>query len=294
MPEDVIDVEVVEDHGGTLPVLSRSAAVEMAVTPQRAKELQDAYHDLCRTLLSADDYQQIGDRSFPKKSAWRKLAVAFNVSTELVSKEYVRDERGRVISAEVVMRATAPNGRFMDGIGVCSVTERCCDPITCDRWLKWPDSGKPTGHVHCLPDCNGRHAFSKPDHDVPATAMTRATNRACSDLFGMGEVSAEEMTGEGPRWDPGTPAQQSRVSPKASTRNTQKMGAPASGKMASPAQIRYIAGLFRDANIAPSDEAVEILRWTAGRVNMLHEDNADKTPLLTMQEARLAIEELKS
>jgi hypothetical protein len=35
--------------------------------------------------------------------------------------------------------------------------------------------------------------FSKPEHDIIATAATRAHNRATSDLVGMGEVTSDEM-----------------------------------------------------------------------------------------------------
>lgn len=119
------------------------------------------YQQLCNRLLTDDDIQHIGNKSFRKKSAWRKLAVAFGVSCEVRERIYDRDDDRMILRAEVVVRATAPNGRYMDGLGVCDVSER---------------------------------KFSKPQHDIPATAMTRATNRACADLFGMGEVSAEEVT----------------------------------------------------------------------------------------------------
>lgn len=127
-------------------------------------EVEDAFHDyqaLCARLLDHDDIQHIGGRSFRKKSAWRKLAVAFGVSCEVRERIYDRNDQGQITRAEVIVRATAPNGRYMDGLGVCDLSER---------------------------------KFSKPQHDIPATAMTRATNRACADLFGMGEVSAEEIT----------------------------------------------------------------------------------------------------
>lgn len=153
-------------------------------------QIEQAFRDytsLCERLLVPDDYQQIGQKSFRKKSAWRKLATAFGVSVEMLWKEYERDGR-HIIRAEVMSRAVAPNGRFMDGLGACDYYERCCGP-KCN-----------TSHTHCPMKrgevCDWSH-FSHPQHDIPATAMTRATNRACSDLFGMGEVSAEEVTDQG-------------------------------------------------------------------------------------------------
>ena len=141
------------------------------------------YRDLCTNILDESDYQGIGGKQFPKKSAWRKLAVAFNVSVTLTERRYSRLDNGAITRAEVLVRATAPNGRAMDGLGICSIYERCCSP----RCFK--------AHHHCdhAPELAGAVHFSAAEHDIPATAMTRATNRACSDLFGMGEVSAEEI-----------------------------------------------------------------------------------------------------
>ncbi len=161
---------------------------------------QAEYHQLCGALLDKGDYQRIGSKDFPKKSAWRKLAVAFNVSVALVDRDYERDDNGRIIRAEVIARATAPNGRTMDGLGACDLFEKCCPggaegcPI------------RATKHRHCRPNCPGTVHFSNASHDLPATAATRATNRACADLFGMGEVSAEEIGSGHAQFDDGTDA----------------------------------------------------------------------------------------
>jgi hypothetical protein len=125
--------------------------------------LQKAFHDLCIALLDDDDYQNIRGKRYKKKSAWRKLAAAFNVSDTLLEETTKRNEDGRIVRATISVRATAPNGRSTEGLGVASIYER---------------------------------PFNNPEHDIPATAHTRAKNRAFSDLFGLGEVSAEEMTDE--------------------------------------------------------------------------------------------------
>lgn len=163
--------------------ITRPAAPLSAIT--------QAFHDYEQVrnqiLDPRSDFQSIGRRSHPKKSAWRKLAVAFNVTCELLSREYERDAEGQIIRAEVVVRATAPGGRFMDGLGSCDLREKCCDSRRCRNGAR--------GHRHC-DQVDGHDPvmhFSHPQHDIPATAMTRATNRACSDLFGFGEVSAEEI-----------------------------------------------------------------------------------------------------
>lgn len=162
---DVDGTEIESNVASLAPIVRGDALVRPAAS---VADVESAFHDyqrLCQRLLDDDDIQRIGGKSFRKKSAWRKLAVAFGVSCEVRDREYERDERGNIIRAEIVVRAQAPNGRYMDGLGVCDLSER---------------------------------KFSKPNHDIPATAMTRATNRACADLFGMGEVSAEEITDDAP------------------------------------------------------------------------------------------------
>lgn len=203
------EVEVLPPDHATVAGLAirpddRGALVRPAADLAEIVQAFEDYQAMCDRLLVGEDYQQIGSKAFRKKSAWRKLAVAFGVSTELVSKEYERDPRGRIIRAEVLMRAVAPNGRYMEGMGACDAFERCCEAAICTNSSQY--------HTHCATDCNGFLHFSKPSHDIPATAMTRATNRASADLFGFGEVSAEEVT------DPGehsTPARSRQAGPPA-------------------------------------------------------------------------------
>jgi len=95
-----------------------------------------------------------------KKSGWRKLANAFNLSVQKISEVIIPEPPRETQYAKVEVLVIAPNGRTMPGEGVCSVHER---------------------------------GFAKQDHDIPATAMTRAVNRGISDLIAAGEVSAEEI-----------------------------------------------------------------------------------------------------
>lgn len=208
---DVIDVEGHEEVGtvaGLAPIRPGDALVRPAASVHDVENAFRDYVALCDRLLDDDDVQHIGGRSFRKKSAWRKLAVAFGVSCEVRERVYERDDSGRIIRAEIVVRATAPNGRFMDGLGICDSTER---------------------------------KFSKPQHDIPATAMTRATNRACSDLFGMGEVSAEEMAHDDDR--PARP----QSTPRARDRQESRSVAPRATENA-------------DADLVATEAFVEALR----------------------------------
>lgn len=150
------------------------------------------YQALRNDLLTPADFQRAGKKEFVVKAGWRKLAVAMGVSDELRDRDYLRDDKGRIIRAEVVVRAIAPNGRYADGLGFCDFRERCCPTAYGDVC-----GDKRSSHKHCKSDCDGFNHFSKSQHDIPATAHTRAKNRAFSDLFGFGEVSAEEVTDKG-------------------------------------------------------------------------------------------------
>ena len=150
-----------------------------------ARQMADMYNQACAALVGKDDQQEDGDRVFKKKSAWRKLARFFSISTRVVSSQTTEVENadytlvdrdsgellqeGRTeLIATVTVEAYAPWGQRMEAIGTCSTHE---------RRFHWP---------------NG---FQKRWADCLATAETRATNRAVSNLIAAGEVSAEEMEG---------------------------------------------------------------------------------------------------
>lgn len=138
------------------------------VDVERALDDWEAYQELTEKLLVPSDYQKIKNKKtgeitkFKKKSAWRKYRNAFKISTEIIDREIIKNKQGIVQEATFVVRATSPRGDYTDAYGNCSRFEKT--------------------------------VFQKPNHDIPATAQTRATNRAISDLIGAGEVSAEEAT----------------------------------------------------------------------------------------------------
>ena len=143
-------------------VEDNSAAIS-TVNVDQALEEWNAYQKITELMLDETDYQQIQGRAFKKNSAWRKYARAFNITTEIIDKDIVKTDKGQVKEASFIVRATLPTGRYADGWGNCSRQE-------------------------------GNKAH--PNHDIPATAMTRATNRAIADLIGAGEVTAEEIQAE--------------------------------------------------------------------------------------------------
>lgn len=178
------------------------------------------YQQVCERILGKDDYQTYEGKPRKKKSAWRKLATAFNVSTRVVEKEIERDTERNVLSAFFTVEAQAGN-RVTNGSGYCEVTEKCCAGKTGKKCRKaaWK------GHYCCESGCDGRKHWSHANHDIIATAETRAKNRAIADLIGCGEVSAEELT------DDATPSSDNvdfeNAAPKASPAPPPKPAAPA-------------------------------------------------------------------
>ncbi|GAB4833768.1 hypothetical protein Ancab_032018 [Ancistrocladus abbreviatus] len=112
------------------------------------------YQNAAMAILEKSDYTMISGTPFIKKSGWRKIAFYFNLSFEIKEKNIEFDENHNVQRAEFVVRAYMQGGRFSDGWGSCERREK---------------------------------RFMKPNHDIPSTAETRAKNKACQDLLGIGE-----------------------------------------------------------------------------------------------------------
>ncbi|KAK8553712.1 hypothetical protein V6N13_072654 [Hibiscus sabdariffa] len=117
-------------------------------------ELFKEYQNAAMAILEKSDYTMISGNPFIKKSGWRKISFYFNLSYEIKDKNIEFDENRNVQRAEFVVRAYMQGGRFSDGWGSCERREK---------------------------------RFLKPNHDIPSTAETRAKNKACQDLLGIGE-----------------------------------------------------------------------------------------------------------
>ena len=135
------------------------SVVEQYLSVDQAVKHYEEFEALKTKLLKEEDYQKIADKFFIKKSGWRKLALVFNVTDAIVYAKRI-DREDSTFLWEFTVKATAPNGRTTEAIGSCDSRER---------------------------------KFAHLEHDVKATAHTRAKSRAISDLIGAGEVSAEEM-----------------------------------------------------------------------------------------------------
>jgi hypothetical protein len=128
-------------------------------TPEEARKGWAAYEALKAALLTGDDYQQIAGKAFIKRSGFRKIAVYFGLSDKILEQERV-DREDKSFTWRIVVEARAPNGRVSVGVSMCDSAER---------------------------------KFTHLEHDVYATAHTRAKSRAISDMIAGGAVSAEEM-----------------------------------------------------------------------------------------------------
>lgn len=150
-----LPAEVESGKGEVSPV----SPVMPLVSPREAKEAWDKFEALKAQLLAKSDYQKIGSKQYIKRSGFRKIAVYFGLSDSILEQEYYEREDGSFYW-RIVVKAEAPNGRQSIGVGICDSRER---------------------------------NFAHKEHDVYATAHTRAKSRAISDMVAGGVVSAEEM-----------------------------------------------------------------------------------------------------
>jgi hypothetical protein len=136
------------------------APVLPLVTPEKAAEQWALFEALKAKLLNEEDYQAIAGKRYIKRSGFRKIAVYFGISDRIVKEERTDRDDGS-FCWHIEVEATAPNGRSCVGTGACDSRER---------------------------------KFAHVEHDVYATAHTRAKSRAVSDMIAGGAVSAEEIS----------------------------------------------------------------------------------------------------
>lgn len=140
------------------------STVRPLVDPKEARRQWDEFEALKTALLTQDDYQKISGNRYIKKSGFRKIAVYFGLSDTIQYEEKVEREDDSFYW-RIKVQVEAPNGRTSVGVGICDSTER---------------------------------RYAHLEHDVYATAHTRAKNRAISDMVAGGVVSAEEVETHSP------------------------------------------------------------------------------------------------
>lgn len=134
--------------------------VEPIAPIERLADAMKSFERLKRELLTDGDWQQIQGKRYIKRSGFRKIALAFGLSDEILEQARV-DRPDGSFTWRIRARAWAKNGRAAEGVGACDSNER---------------------------------SFAHLEHDVYSTAHTRAKSRAISDLVAGGAVSAEEMS----------------------------------------------------------------------------------------------------
>jgi len=145
------------------PTSTGGELVVPIASPAQARAAWDAYVAMAQALEDPADVVEIEGKRFRRKSFWRKVALAYGISVELVNqlRAVEGDPAGVRTAFYVQVRASSKTGRHVDGVASCSSRE--------------------PGRTSAL------------EHVLYATAYTRAANRAIADLVAAGEVSAEEV-----------------------------------------------------------------------------------------------------
>lgn len=189
--------------GGENEALVHSGATTLVLTGAKMVLALEEYKDLQRHLDKSmpDQLMTIGDKVFRKKSYWRAIRVAFNLSVEPIEERRevsgLFDDNRENFGYIVTYRATGPNGSSATGDGACFAIEKAVrfrcphpQPDNPNRTLHWPAENCPEFANH---NPWVRLSAQATEHNIRSHAHTRAMNRAISNLVGFGEVSAEEV-----------------------------------------------------------------------------------------------------
>ncbi|XP_047062558.1 uncharacterized protein LOC124670095 [Lolium rigidum] len=144
---------VTEPNAASPVAVAAAAAHSLFPTAAASVSSFRKYQEVSLSILDKGDHTMISGNPYIKKSGWRKLSCFYNISFEIKDHSIEYDDSHSVNSAQFLVRASMQSGRFSDGWG------------SCDRREK---------------------RFNKPNHDIPSTAETRAKNKACQDLLGIG------------------------------------------------------------------------------------------------------------
>lgn len=189
---EVVEAETVEPEVPTPE--SANALLQPADNIDEVVALYKQFEEIKSELLTKGDKTKIGTNWHVNKSGWRKIATAFNLSIDIIE-DKIWEEDG-VVKARVKARAVAPNGKASTEVGMCASNE---PRFMNSHGSKQDNKPEVEGKEVFWMEGNWRSLKSPKEvneHDVLATAATRAKNRAISDCVGGGEVSAEEMTKE--------------------------------------------------------------------------------------------------
>jgi len=192
-----------------------------------------------------DAIMEIQGKKFRKKAYWRAIATAFNVTCEVITVDRLEVENPEPPHLDwgytATVRATSADGRTSDGDGACMQSEK-------------------------------RGAMGTV-HNVRSHAITRAKNRAISDLVGFGEVSADELGPDAYRDPPPDEV------PKAPN---QPAGNQPRGKAASEKQMKLLYAKSRSRAEALLNNAIQ-----TGVTPKIHGEKETREEIARLAKARV-------
>lgn len=159
----------------------------------------DMFQELKRALIKEDDYytDDRGKRQL-RIAGWRKFAIAYGLTTELMAEDYMHDKvEPREWVARVVLRVQARGGRSATGIGYFSTRE------VKHKYLEDNSIVHPT-----KTDKSGAPIPVPLEHLTTSRAYTRALKRAIQDMIGpveQDEDDEEDLMPPAPKAPPPTP-----------------------------------------------------------------------------------------
>ncbi len=155
------------------PVMSSDQAIQSWKTFQENKKkiLDSSDYVMIRVNSKREDGSWDNkENPFIRKSGWNKLACFYGVSTETTKYKKINNDDGSyVYIVSVRAYSKLPDGREYS-------TERSAAVSSIEK-----------------EKTEGMKKSPRKEHDVIASAETRAEGRALAAFFGTGEVSAEEM-----------------------------------------------------------------------------------------------------
>lgn len=131
------------------------------------KRAMEAWNAMATEIEEPEDLVKIQGKPYRRASFWRKAAMAYSVDVRQLSasSDSAREIKGKTVPwAQVNLRLTTPNGRFVESQGMCDGTEKNLSDAT--------------------------------EHAIAARAYTRAFCRGMRVLIGFGEPAAEEAVEE--------------------------------------------------------------------------------------------------
>lgn len=188
--------EIVVESTEVEPADGGNSLIKPADNLEEVAELYEQFEQIKDKLLKSSDTTPISGNVHINKSGWRKIATAFNVSVEVVEDEtWIEDG---IVKCKVKAVATAPNGKSATGEAMCASNESNHMEYVADDDADRSKAQEIAGEEETVLKIDGKwRRLLEPrevnEHNIYATACTRAKNRAISDCVGGGEVSAEEI-----------------------------------------------------------------------------------------------------